>query len=89
MLTIRPKPIQVANRYLPLADLHPADRPGQRGGKRENEGGEGRDEWSVTRCQQPLYEGPRVTGGKNDNALIVRQAAARDCKEARKDTAAV
>lgn len=85
VLTIRPEPIQVANRYLPLADLHPADRPGQRGGKRGNEGGEGRDEWSVARCQQPLCEGPRVTGGKNDNARIVRRPAAQDWRQGRKE----
>lgn len=42
-----------------------------------------RDEWSVTRCQQPLCEGPRVTGEKNGNAHIVRGPAAEDWKEGR------
>lgn len=48
-------------------------------------GREERDEWSVTCCQQPLYEGPRVTGGENDNAHIVRGPAAQDWKVERKE----
>lgn len=60
-----------ANQYLPRLTftfqtaLEELGEPGREGGREI-------DDWTVTRCRQPPYKGPGVTGIKNENAHIVR-----------------